>query len=177
MLAGRMKLRNFVVLLFVVGVAGIGALVYACGKSDDKPKTDDKKPVASGDSDKMPAPTPTEKPPEPPPTSKPPTGNAESHDDLGPREHDAETIAWKDKSISSDKEKDVSKGKPYKISVYKDKGKDKVNRAKVDVNRNDKWDEKYSFDGEKVTLQRAPADDEKYTETYHWSGTGWIKEK
>jgi hypothetical protein len=95
--------------------------------------------------------------------------------DLAERNYDKEVIAWKDKSIASDKEKDVSKGKPYKINVYKDAGNTNVNRAKVDTNRNDKFEEKYTFEAGKITLQRAPADDEKYTETYHWTGSGWVR--
>ena len=96
--------------------------------------------------------------------------------DLPARGFDAEVIAWKDKTISSDKEKDVSKGKTYKINVYKDAGQTNVNRAKVDINRNDKFDDKYTFEPGKITLQRAPADDEQYTETYHWTGSGWAKQ-
>jgi hypothetical protein len=96
--------------------------------------------------------------------------------DLAAREWDREVIAWKDQTIANDKEKDVSKGKSYKINVYKDAGQTNVNRAKVDINRNDKFDEKYTFEAGKITLQRAPADDEKYTETYHWTGSGWAKQ-
>jgi hypothetical protein len=98
-------------------------------------------------------------------------------DDLGKRAYDDEVIAWHLKTIAGDHLKDVSKGKPYKIDLHKDAGSTTVNRAKVDLNRNGKWDEKYSFKGDKITLERAPADDEKYTETYHWTGTGWLKAK
>jgi hypothetical protein len=118
-----------------------------------------------------PQPTPDQAKPQPTPDQAKPTAKA----DLPARDYDAEVIAWKDKSIASDKEKDVSKGKSYKINVYKDAGQTNVNRAKVDVNRNDKFDEKYTFEPGKITLQRAPADDEQYTETYHWTGSGWTK--
>ena len=64
----------------------------------------------------------------------------------------------------------------FTVSGYQIVGLNHMNRAKVDVNRNDKWDEKYTFDGEKITLQRAPNDDESYTETYHWNGSGWTRE-
>jgi hypothetical protein len=132
-------------------IAGIAALVATCKNNEPPPK-----PVV--------APTPVE--------TKPTAGAS----DLAARPWDAEVLSWRTRSISSDKQKDVSKGKSYKINVYKDAGSSTVNRAKVDVNRNDKWEEKYTFDGEKVTLQRAPADDENYTETYHWNGSGWTKE-
>jgi len=112
--------------------------------------------------------------PQPTPAETKPAGGPV---DLPARAYDAEVIAWKDKSIASDKEKDVSKGKPYKINVYKDAGQTNVNRAKVDANRNDKWEDKYTFEPGKITLQRAPNDDEQYTETYHWTGSGWAKQK
>ena len=72
--------------------------------------------------------------------------------------------------------KDATKGKPYKVNLYKDAGMSTVNRAKVDIDRDDKFDEKYTFETTKITLQSAPNDDEKYTETYHWNGSGWTKE-
>jgi hypothetical protein len=109
-----------------------------------------------------------------PPTTPPPHTAAKA--DLPARPYDAEVMAWSTRSIAGDKVKDASKGKPYKINLYKDAGHAKVNRAKVDTNRNDKWDEKYTFETGKITLQRAPADDERYTETYHWSGAGWLKQ-
>jgi hypothetical protein len=176
MLAGRMRLSNFLILLVVLGGVGASGLYFACRSSGDssaETKTDDKpadmKPVLATT---PPEPAPTT-PPTPPPSSK----KLESTDDLAARDYDAEVIAWKDKTIAGDKQKDVSKGKPYKIDVYRDKGAKTVSRAKVDVNRNNKFDEKYTFGTGKITLERAPADDEKYNETYHWSGTGWVKAK
>ena len=170
MLAGRMKLKWFVVFVTAFVVAGIAALVATCKNNAPPPK-----PVVATPT---PAPGPTPPPPTPSPTPTPvdtnPTPTTSS--DLAARDWDAEVLSWRTRSISSDKQKDVSKGKSYKINVYKDTGSSTVNRAKVDVNRNDKWDEKYTFEGEKITLQRAPADDEKYTETYHWNGSGWTKQ-
>ena len=79
-------------------------------------------------------------------------------------------------SPSGDKMKDATKGKAYKLNLYKDAGQSTVNRAKIDLDRDDKFDEKYTFETTKITLQRAPNDDEQYTETYHWNGSGWTKE-
>lgn len=165
-LAGRMKLKWFVVFVTAFVIAGIAALVATCKNNAPPPKP----PVAT--------PTPTPPAPTPTPTPTPVDDNPKptTASDLAARTWDAEVLSWRTRSISSDKQKDVSKGKSYKINVYKDAGSSTVNRAKVDVNRNDKWEEKYTFEGEKVTLQRAPADDEKYTETYHWNGSGWTKE-
>lgn len=164
MLAGRMKLKWFVVFVVAFVVAGIAALVTTCKKNEPPPAPVVKKEEAPEPARPAPPPTPT-------PTPLPPATKS----DLDARTWDQEVLSWRTKSISSDKQKDVSKGKSYKINVYKDAGSSTVNRAKVDVNRNDKWEEKYTFEGEKITLQRAPADDEKYVETYHWNGSGWTK--
>ena len=165
MLAGRMKLKWFVLFIAAFVVAGIAAIVMTRDKSEPPAA-----PVVKKE----------EPPPAPPPRDEQPTPVAEAKptqaSDLDARAWDQEVLSWRTRSISSDKQKDVSKGKSYKINVYKDAGSSTVNRAKVDVNRNDKWDEKYTFKGETITLQRAPADDEKYTETYHWNGSGWTKQ-
>jgi type IV secretory pathway VirB10-like protein len=176
MLAGRIKLQTFVLLIAVLSAGGIFGLYLAC-KSSDKPKDPPKEEAKKPDPPKELPPEPVKKaeaPPAPAPAPAP-VPVADTKSDLAARPHDAEVLAWKDKSIPGDKEKDTSKGKAYKVAVYKDAGKTNVNRAKVDLNRNGKDDEKYSFEPDKITLQRAPADDEKYTETYRWNGTGWNK--
>lgn len=62
--------------------------------------------------------------------------------------------------------KDASKGRPFKINLYSDDGQ-RFNRAKVDLDRDDKWDEKWDFgDGGAVERQVSVADDEQYGERY-----------
>jgi hypothetical protein len=168
-----MKLSHFVVLVIVLAGAGIFGLSRACkgGSSDEVPPPSNITPTPS--KPMIPAtPTPT---PTPVPTT--PTGSGTTTaSDLAARPYDAEVIAWSKRSISGDKMKDVTKGKSYKLNLYKDAGMTTVNRAKLDLDRDDKFDEKYTFESTKITLQRAPADDEKYTETFHWNGSGWTKE-
>lgn len=164
MLAGRMKLKYFLALVAAVGVAGVFLLAKACKSSEPPPKPQDV--VVT------PRPEPA---PEPEPATRPePTRTTSA--ELAARPHDAEVIAWSKKSIRGDKVKDASKGKPYKINLYKEAGHSTVNRAKVDLDRNDKWDEKYTFEAGKITLEIAPADDEVYTKTYHWTGSAWLPE-
>ena len=180
-LAGNMKLKNFVMLGAIVVAAGIGGAYVACsGKhhSTDEEKAEKAerhKEKAEREAAKT-APTPpladaaVAQAPAPTPPAKP------SAADLAARPYDAEALAWKGKPVTGDKVKDASHGKPYKINVYKDAGATTASRVKIDLNRNEKWDEKISFDKDgTITLERAPADDEKYTETYHWNGTGWMK--
>jgi hypothetical protein len=97
---------------------------------------------------------------------------------IGPSERavDKDVMQWAGKNLGGDKLKDVTKGRPYKVNVYQDSGKSAMNRAKVDLNRNDKWDEKWTFDGPNITRQIAPADDENYSETYIWNGSAWAKQ-
>jgi hypothetical protein len=158
-----MKLRNFVLIVVLGASAAIAGVYAACGRDDAKPK-----PTIASE-----RPSPPSAPTEPAPAAAVPAPSAPS--DLPARPYDAEVLAWRTRSISGGKQKDVARGAAYKINVYQDSGASTVNRAKVDVNRNDKWDEKLTFEGEKITLQRAPADDEKYTETYHWNGSGWTR--
>lgn len=171
MLAGRMKLSHFVILAIVLVAAGIFGLTKACGNDD----ADDVPPPAEMTARPQPVqPTPT--PVQPTPTPANPTPTTDTKSDLAARSHDAEVIAWSKRSISGDKIKDATKGKSWKLNLYKDAGNTTVNRAKVDLDRDDKFDEKYTFETSKITLQVAPADDEKYTLTYHWNGSGWTKE-
>jgi hypothetical protein len=165
MLAGSMKLKNFVLLVVLVGAGAVTVSYMACSKHDSAPK-----PAPGPPAPPMPPPTPTPTP-TPPPT--PPAPAATS--DLAARPYDAEVIAWRTKTAPKGKLKDADPGAAWKLDLYEDTGKPTINRAKVDANRNGKWDDKYTFDGDKITLQHAPADDEHYTETYHWNGTGWTR--
>lgn len=91
------------------------------------------------------------------------------------READRVALSYIGKDIGTDKLKDITKGKPFKVNVYQDAGSATANRAKLDLDRDDKWDEKLTFEPEKITREVAPADDENYTETWHWDGAGWVK--
>jgi hypothetical protein len=167
MLAGKMKLRNFLFIVVVVVGGGITAASYlACGKSSE--------PAHKKETVAMPA--PADAPPPPPPVDAG-VAVAAPTSDLLPRPYDAEALAWRTKSITGGKAKDVAKGRPFKIDAYEDAGSPTVNRVKVDANRNNKWDDKITFKPNEIVLERAPADDEKYTETYTWNGAGWTKKK
>jgi hypothetical protein len=95
----------------------------------------------------------------------------------GGRPVDADVMTWRGKDLGTDKKKDVTSGKPYKVNVYQDAGSTTANRAKIDLDRDDKWDEKITFEPTRITREVAPADDEQYTETWHWDGAGWQRAK
>jgi hypothetical protein len=87
-----------------------------------------------------------------------------------------EVLSWQGRNIQTDKIKDASTGSSYKLNVYQDAGEPTVNRVKVDLDRDEKWDEKYTFKGTDITRQVAPADDEQYSQTYHWRNGTWVPE-
>ncbi len=74
---------------------------------------------------------------------------------------------------AQEKIKDATGSTPYKVNLYSD---DKVrwNRVKIDLDRDEKWDEKWTIaaDGS-IEREVAPADDEQYSEKYHRAGTEW----
>jgi hypothetical protein len=167
MLAGNMKLRNFVILV-IVAIGAIVAAFAAChSKQAHVPK------------DATPAPAVMPAVPQADAALAAPAPSADATtSDLAPRAWDDEVLAWRTKTVANGKGKDVHKGVPYKINVYEDTGHKTVNRVKVDANRNDKFDDKYTFkDDGSISLERAPADDEHYSESYIWNGAGWTRAK
>jgi hypothetical protein len=89
---------------------------------------------------------------------------------------DQQVLARVSQDITGDKVKDAIPG-TAKVNLYKDAGQAKVNRLKIDLDRDEKWDEKWDFEVEggeqKVKRHVAPADDEQYTEEYRLEGGAW----
>ena len=94
-------------------------------------------------------------------------------------EHERSLILdWAGKDLRSPKRKDVSRGKPWKINVYQDKGATAVTRAKVDLDRDGPdsvWDEKWTFgpDGA-ITRKRSTQDDGTYDVEETFDGTNFV---
>jgi hypothetical protein len=92
----------------------------------------------------------------------------------GPREVD-QAMAQALKSPVQGKVKDATKGRPFKINLYSDDGK-RFNRAKVDLDRDDKWDESWTLGADGSTERKvSPADDETYTEVHVLDGDRWVR--
>lgn len=93
------------------------------------------------------------------------------------RSMDREILARVAQGISGDKAKDAVRGRPWKVNIYQDAGQSRVNRLKIDLDRDEKWDEKWTFvsDGGQDVVKRqvAPNDDEAYTEEYLLEGERW----
>lgn len=84
-----------------------------------------------------------------------------------------EELSWMGKNLGVPKIKDATKGKPYKINVYQDEGHATANRAKVDQDRDDKWDVKISYT-DPPTRQVSSNDDEVYDVEETWDGSAWV---
>lgn len=167
--------RNLVVLCFVVVlVGGIWALSK---RSPKEPATSRPRPVPTV------AQAATSVPVAAAPTAPQaaPVSPASPGDPSALRPMDTEILARVKQGISGDKEKDAVRGRSYKVNLYKDAGFTSVNRLKLDLNRNEKADEKWTFasEGGRETVKRqvAPADDEKYTQEYLLEGGKWVRQK
>lgn len=161
MLAGKVKLNHF--LLAVGGVAAAGGaaimLTSSGGESkSDEPSTTPTTQVASD-------PTPVKPVLDPIPVT-PETSN-------GLRRVDEAVMSRMGEDLGGPKQKDVFKGQAWKINLYQDEGHTAMNRAKIDLDRDDKWDEKWSFDGENISRKVSPNDDEDYSQEFDWNGSGW----
>ncbi len=74
-----------------------------------------------------------------------------------------------------EKIKDATGGTPFKVNLYSD---DRVrwNRVKIDLDRDEKWDEKWTIGADgMIDREVAPADDEVYSESYRRGGDGWVR--
>lgn len=176
MLAGRVKLKNFLLVAGALGAAGIvGLYVAFSGGSDSPTQTASAMPAIRPDTEPA-APAmqavaaPSAQPAQP---AQPAAGAGAS----AMRPADEMMFSYRGKALGDGKRKDASPGKPFKINLYQDAGHSQINRAKLDLDRDEKWDEKWTFDGDRVSRKVAPNDDENYTESYVWDGTAsWVKE-
>lgn len=90
------------------------------------------------------------------------------------RAMDREVLARIAGPVPGGKIKDLFPGRPYKVSIYKDAGHAKANRVKIDLDRNGKWDEKWTLEDDgKIKRKVAPRDDENYTLEFRLRGDTW----
>ncbi len=153
-LAGNMKFSTFVTTAVCVTVLGVTAAVVLW---PDRPPTPDPEPVSISGPE---GPHEVLEVPEKP--------------EAGGSQIDAEILTYVGQDLGEPKKKDVSSGKPYKINVYQDEGHSTANRAKVDLDRDDKWDIKVTFD-EAISRKLSSQDDENYDVEEIWNGEGWAR--
>lgn len=161
-----MKFKTFMKILFAGFVLLLGGTCYGCYHL-----------MSSGHEDR-PAPTrtytetTTVAPTSPPPSAVVPEGPGAL------RPFDQKILDKAGQKIAGDKVKDALPGQ-VKVNLYQDKPGQGVNRAKVDLDRDDKFDEKWTFekDGDawKVKRQVSPHDDESYTQEYRLREGRWVE--
>ncbi|MCK6503882.1 hypothetical protein L6R53_10860 [Myxococcota bacterium] len=171
MLAGNVKLKTFLGLLGLGGAVLVGGVGWWWSTRPAPPPPPPAPALAPAPAPPATAPA-IAAAPDAPSTSAAPTSQAD-----GALPHQADVLTWVGKDLGADKKKDTTKGRAWKVNVYQDAGNTSANRAKVDLDRDDRWDEKWTFEGDgRVSRQVAPADDEQYTETWVWNGQDWQRE-
>lgn len=158
-----MKFKTFMKILFAGFVLLLGGTCYGCYHL-----------VSSRQQDPVPTRTDSETTmvtPNPTPTSAVQQGPGAL------RPFDQKILDKAGQKISGDKVKDALPGQ-VKVNLYQDKPGQGVNRAKLDLDRDDKFDEKWTFekDGDswKVKRQVSPQDNENYTEEYRLREGRWV---
>jgi len=175
MFAGSMKLRTFLA-LSGSGVALLGA-AYLLFAPEPVPGPSSATPTATVATQprRTPPVTPATPPPEPEPNlAPPPSPEAQSaYPFLEPAGQFIVAQAGRD--LGTSKVKDATKGSSYKVNLYQDKGKATINRAKVDVDRDDVWDEKWTFksDGSIVRSLRKEGTDSSFLSAQTLTSAGW----
>jgi hypothetical protein len=149
--------------LAVAGVGGIVAVSTCCKKEE---KGEVAKPAVTV----APLATPTAAKPTSTPTP------AAATDETALRPMDQQIIDYVAKPATTDKVKDAFPTQSWKANIYREGSASKFNRVKIDLNRNEKWDEKWTLEDDgTIKRQVAPADDEKYTVEYRLQAGKWSK--
>lgn len=170
-LAGRMKRSTFLTIAGCLGALGVaGAVLFGGGEDRDAPPVEPELPMPVED------PAVAQVVADPVPEATPePAADTQG----GPWGADAVVAIRSAAELSpvAGKAKDLSGGLGIKVNVYRDEGQAENNRAKLDLDRDEKWDIKLDFEPGKVIAYYAPADDEAYTETWISLGGGdWLQE-
>ena len=174
-----MRFKTFRTILIsgvaIVGIGGLVAVSTCCKKEEKKPEIAASKPEPKPVAKPVPLPTATA-------TATATATTAEAANDPGAlRPMDQKILDLIAKPATTDKIKDAFPGQPWKVNIYREAGATKFNRVKIDYNRNEKWEEKWSIDTddgqEVVKRQVAPADDEKYTEEFRLKAGKWAPKK
>lgn len=113
-----------------------------------------------------------------PPTSTNTATATNSTNANGLRPVDQKILSQLSASVSGDKIKDAFSKESYKVNFYRENGEATWSRLKVDLNRNEKWDEKWDLaNGQPVKRQVASKDDENYDQTFAWKNGMWEPSK
>lgn len=97
------------------------------------------------------------------------------------RPMDRDILALLARPMSGDKIKDAFPSRSYKVNVYKDEGYASANRLKIDLDRDEQDDEKWTIEGSgsEMTVKRqvSPRDDGNYPLEYRLLHGAWAKKE
>jgi hypothetical protein len=86
---------------------------------------------------------------------------------------DRDILTYLAQPASGNKVKDAFPNQTYKVSFYRDSGST-WNRLKIDLNRNGKWDEKWTIENGSLNKRQVSSqDNEQYDQQYRWRGARW----
>jgi len=186
------KYKTFRALLVGTGAAGVIGVTALLGRSCFKEKPKEQRIEALADQ-KRPPPAPAPRSPKSPKAEPSPTADPVAEQEAptpGPegmerppieqmRPFDREILESIHRPFPGDKVKDAMPGRPFKVNLYKEPGDEFATRLKIDLDRDEKWDEKWSFstkNGQQVVKRQvAPNDDENYTVEYRLRGEAWVQ--
>ena len=161
-----MKYRTFRNLLTVGGIVVILGLCGLCGScyffANKNSQTRNDNSIART----TPTPTPT------PSSTSTPTNTS------GLRREDQLTMDYLNshQSATTDKIKDAFPRERFKVNIYRDGSSPTWTRLKIDLDRDDKDDEKWTLNaGQPDKRQVSTRDDEQYDKEYRWQGGKWVE--
>ena len=160
-----MKYKTFRNLITIGGIVVLLGLCGLCGSCahlfSPRDSTTDRPPVART--------TPT---PDSSPVSTPVPSNT------GLRREDQMIIDLlnRQSTAASDKIKDAFPKEKFKVNIYRDGGSSTWTRLKLDLDRDEKDDEKWTLSaGQPDKRQVSTRDDEQYDREYRWRGGQWVE--
>ena len=109
-------------------------------------------------------------------TTKPTPGGFELGE-LPARPFDETIVKFAGKPVPDGRADDIRPRRDWHITVVQDAGHEEASRALVDLDRDGKIDERWSFknNGTVITRSVSPNDDENYVHDFNWTGTGWLR--
>lgn len=82
------------------------------------------------------------------------------------------------RQATGDKVKDALPREAFKVNLYADNGSPTWTRLKVDLDRDEKWDEKWDLEnGQPVKRHVSTRDNDVYDLEFRWQAGGWTEKK
>jgi hypothetical protein len=167
-----MKIKSLICLVILISFISI-----SCGGSSE-PTTTQTPEVAKKLDVPRETPIPGNTGANPTTTAAPTTTSSGNSTTSSGRTIEQKILAQLGQPASGDKIKDAFPNESFKVNFYREASDKTWTRLKVDLNRNEKWDEKWDLaDGQPKKRQVASKDDENYDQKFVWQNGKWEPEK